>query len=50
MDNNNFINTNATESNQSNNFKAAKPKKENQIRKIKIFTLVNQLQFLLLAV
>ena len=27
MDNNNFINTNATESNQSNNFKAAKPKK-----------------------
>lgn len=30
MDNNNFINTNATESNQSNNFKAAKPKKVKQ--------------------
>lgn len=37
MDNNNFINTNATESNQSNNFKAAKPKKVKQNKENKDF-------------
>lgn len=37
MDNNNFINTNATESNQSNNFKAAKPKKGKPNKKNKDF-------------
>lgn len=37
MDNNNFINTNATESNQSNNFKAAKPKKGKPNKENKYF-------------